>query len=708
MQIPVAANIYTNPTPPLKRFWRNQGQGVMTILFLLIAYIGFTVLRYWLTLKYSANPFILPDEMVYSNFARSIYEDFTIAMRNRPASYDNILYPLLLAPLYGLPTDADLFRCIQLINHICVNLAVFPAYGIACFFTKKRWLRIVLALAALLMPDIVLAGRVMTEGLTYPLFLLVVWLCFKGFDHKNPWYQLLPAFVSLLLYMGKSGGIGLTVAYGAVLVLYGIREWKENGSKEMLIRAAVFIGGYALMFLGFRLFMIYGLNNNYALENLYASQTNAISFQQIGQTIVGTALYSFYTIIGFGVLPLLVPFFHWRDYPASKRKQVLFMVIALTVYIISISYIFYGSEGSSVDLSGRVHTRYLFPFIPVFWAMSAYPLTREQSKLNTGMFIALSLAMTFLIGSGFDSVISDRTMPVDAVLLSHITHDFDQYDIRKLFTHIYIFLILSGGWLVYKQGWTGSVRKIFGVFLAMIIILTNITGYDTNRHNLETALAEDVKWMVQELEGEENVLLIGANNKYFDNHLSALDVSMRTAPYMIMVADMNEQLGPYGTLQKEYTTPQYWMEDISQPIPQGSVMVFSSSSKQKLKYLDSAETWESPNGYYVLARPNIQNRVFHSVLAGIFNYVPQHNAAVWVFDETVLSQSSVSVGMYVKSEASTGSFKISYGTKNATFNCTTTGEWVYFSVRPDDGATHLKMPITDVTGDVMVVDISVR
>jgi len=297
-------------------------------------------------------------------------------------------------------------------------------------------------------------------------------------------------------------------------------------------------------------------------------------------------------------------------------------------------------------------------------------------------------------------------MPVDAVLLSHITHDFDQYDMRKLFVHLYTFLILSGGWLVYKQGWTGCVKKIFGVLIAMIIILTNITGYDINRHNTEVKLAEDVKWMVQELEGEE-VLLIGANNKYFDNHLSALDVSLRHAPYMIMVADMNEQLGPYGTLLEEYTTPQYWMEDITEPIPQGTIMVFSSTSKQKLKFLETAETWESPNGFYVLARPNSNNRVFHSVLAGIFNYVPQHNAAVWVFDETVLNKRTVSVGMYIKSETSTGSFKISYGTKNTTFNCTTAGQWVYFTVTPEDGATHLKLPITDVTGDVMVVDISV-
>lgn len=709
MNIPVADGIFTNPTPKYKRLLHKQGGSLAIVLFLLIAYASFSFLRCWLTFRYSANPFILPDEMVYSNFARSLFEDFSVAMRNRPASYDNILYPLLLAPFYGLPPETDIFRTIQIFNNLLMNLAVFPAYGLAVFFTEKKWLRVLIALGALLMPDMVMAGRVMTECITYPLFLALVLLCFHSFDKKNIWFQLIPSFVSLLLYLSKSGAVGLTLAYAAVLLIYGIKAWRESRDSEQLKKIAVFMGSYIIFFFSFRLFMAVVAGMDYGLTNLYASQTNGLSDTQIAKTLTGTALYSFYAIIGFGVLPLLIPCCHWHDYPMEKRRQVLFVAFGIALYIFSISYIFYGSEGSSVGLSGRIHTRYLFPFIPVCWAMLSYPLKREQSRLNTPMVIGFALALSFLVINGFASLVSDRTMPVDAILLSHIAHDYSYINLRELFALIYTFFILLCVWFTAVYGWAKRGFKVLTVcFIAGVLICSNITGYDTNRHNLEADLASDVRYMVGELEGE-SVLMIGANQKYFDNHLSALDVSLRHAPYYIMVADMCEQLEVYGRLLDSYTTPQYWMEDIREPIPQGSIMVFSSSSEQKIKFNENAEVKKSPKNYYIMAKPSAGNRVFHSVLAGVSNYVPQHNAAIWIFDEQSLRKTILSVGMYIKSENTTGSFTISLNeNKSETFNTDTSGRWVYFSFTVPEGATHIKLPITEVTGDVMIVDFNIR
>ena len=130
------------------------------------------LLRAWLARDMVA-PFIMVDELIYSELARSIVGDAALQVRDADAGGFSVVYPLLISPAYalfeGLP---DAYAAVKTLNALYMSLAAVPAY-----FLARRVLAPPLSLLAALMtvavPSLVYTGTVMTENVFYPLFLTV-------------------------------------------------------------------------------------------------------------------------------------------------------------------------------------------------------------------------------------------------------------------------------------------------------------------------------------------------------------------------------------------------------------------------------------------------------------------------------------------------------------------------------------------------------
>lgn len=148
-----------------------------------------TVFRWWYG-RGMVAPFIMVDELIYSELARSLASGDGLEVRGEPYLV-SLIYPLLLAPVYAV-ADAlpDAYAAVKALNAIVMSLAAVPAYLLARR-VLPAWPSLLAALLAVALPSMVYTGTVMTENVFYPAFLLVAWALVRMLERPTTAAQLL-------------------------------------------------------------------------------------------------------------------------------------------------------------------------------------------------------------------------------------------------------------------------------------------------------------------------------------------------------------------------------------------------------------------------------------------------------------------------------------------------------------------------------------
>ncbi len=118
-------------------------------------------------------PFIIVDEILWSEVARGIADSGEPLVRDTPDPGLGVVYPLLIAPAYILFDGlVDAYAGVKAINAVVMSLAAIPAYFLARRVVGT-WLALLGAVLAVAVPSLAYTGTVMTENVYYPLFLTV-------------------------------------------------------------------------------------------------------------------------------------------------------------------------------------------------------------------------------------------------------------------------------------------------------------------------------------------------------------------------------------------------------------------------------------------------------------------------------------------------------------------------------------------------------
>ena len=146
----------------------------------LVLLVGFsTLLRAGFAARVP-TPWILPDELVYSELAKSIASGHRPAVRGVPVFGWGEIYPTLIAPAWALIDDpVRAYHAALIVSAFVMSLAAVPAYLLARLFVSKR-ISFLVAVMTVLVPSMAYTGVVMTENAFYPVFLLAVFL-----DHPD-------------------------------------------------------------------------------------------------------------------------------------------------------------------------------------------------------------------------------------------------------------------------------------------------------------------------------------------------------------------------------------------------------------------------------------------------------------------------------------------------------------------------------------------
>ena len=115
-------------------------------------------------------PFIMVDELIYSELARSLADSRELLVRDVPSRGYGIVYPALISPAYAVfERLTDAYAAVKTLNALVMSLAAIPAYLLARRVVGQG-LSLLAAVLAVSLPSLVYTGSVMTENAFYPVF----------------------------------------------------------------------------------------------------------------------------------------------------------------------------------------------------------------------------------------------------------------------------------------------------------------------------------------------------------------------------------------------------------------------------------------------------------------------------------------------------------------------------------------------------------
>jgi hypothetical protein len=132
-------------------------------------------------------PWIMADELIYSELAKSLAESGELRIRGEPFSGAfGVVYPLLLAPAYLLHESVpSAYAVAKTINGVLFSLAAVPTY-----FLGRRVLApgpaLVAAGLAVVVPGSLYSGMLMTENVYYPLVATVALALALALERPTP------------------------------------------------------------------------------------------------------------------------------------------------------------------------------------------------------------------------------------------------------------------------------------------------------------------------------------------------------------------------------------------------------------------------------------------------------------------------------------------------------------------------------------------
>ena len=176
------------------------------------------------------SPWIMVDELVYSDMARSFAATGHFLIRGVHANY-GFVYPLLLSPVYALLGPvADVYRWARVVDALVMCSVVLPVYLLA-----RRVVRQPAALAAaalaVAVPSLAYAGTLMTENVFYPVFAWLVLALVLALERPTPRRQLGVLALGALAFLTRTQAVALVPA---VLTAPPLLAWIERGRPRRL------------------------------------------------------------------------------------------------------------------------------------------------------------------------------------------------------------------------------------------------------------------------------------------------------------------------------------------------------------------------------------------------------------------------------------------------------------------------------------------
>ena len=396
---------------------------------LILASIG---VRLWLAWRVP-TPWIMVDELIYSEMAKSFAAGGHFLIRGSPAGISAVGYPSLISAGWLFGPVATAYGIAKGINAALVSLTAIPTYFWAVRLVRNRWLAIVASALVLLMPALLYSGMLMTENAFLPTFVLAAWAIAVALERPTFLAQVAALAAVGLVCVFRVQGIVLLLVLPTALLLKlaldlradrSMRRWGSVLSDlrqfwPTAIALAVGLAGYVAYKVS------HGASLSSGLGAYSVVATTHYSFRDGARW----ALYHFAELpLVFGVVPacaflMLLMLALWRGTPSPQERAFLAVTTSALVWVVLQVALF------ASRFSLRVEERYMFALGPLFflalvvWLDRGLPRPRVLAVIAAA--IPAALLATLPLGSLFNVSIFSDTFGLIPFLRQSELHGLD-------------------------------------------------------------------------------------------------------------------------------------------------------------------------------------------------------------------------------------------------------------------------------------------
>jgi Dolichyl-phosphate-mannose-protein mannosyltransferase len=194
------------------------------------------------------SPWIVPDEIIYSELAKSVAAGHLPAVREATSLGYGLVYPVLIAPAWALFADvSSTYAAARVIGAIVMALTALPAYFLARRFVSHPSALIV-ATFSVFVPSMLYSATILTEVALYPVTALALLATTVALERPTLRNQAFVLGAVALAVATKSLAFVMLPAYaGGILMMAAL--WRRGGSparsylRSFLPTWAVFAAG---------------------------------------------------------------------------------------------------------------------------------------------------------------------------------------------------------------------------------------------------------------------------------------------------------------------------------------------------------------------------------------------------------------------------------------------------------------------------------
>ena len=362
---------------------------------------------------------VMTDELQTTKLATSIAETGSPVPYIHGKYYPALsqLYPLLIAPFYGLLTAPAAATGAHVLNGFLLASAAWPAYLLARSVTRSRAAATVAALLTAFTPWLVLSTTLLTENAAYPAFVWAVYLCHRAIADPSAKRDIAALAALLLAFLARTQFFVLALALPLSLLGHELTltAFAADGDTRWLrlrsrLKRALALHPVLFSFYGAACVAAVGLA---AAGSLGAVVGNyAVPFR--GDLLPSgiwhsAAVHLDYVVIGGGILPFVLAA-SWALTTAVRPEGrgahafawLLLMLVPLLTF-----------EVASFDLrftpNAFVQDRYLFYLTPLIAVATGAALV-GPARTKAAALVALAVGASFAWLAGLASYADHPTI----------------------------------------------------------------------------------------------------------------------------------------------------------------------------------------------------------------------------------------------------------------------------------------------------------
>lgn len=357
--------------------------------------------------RHMVGPWIMIDEIVYSELAKSFAATGHFAVRDVPTSGYGDVYPVLISPAYALfRSIPTVYSAIKVIDSLLMSLTAVPAYLLARRVVSMRG-ALAVAVLTVAVPSTFYAGTIMTENAFYPIFALLALALVAALERPRLRNVVLLLLALLLAYETRAQAVAvLPAALTAPLVWIALsRRPRELVAHRLLY---VVIAGLGL------LAIVLEVARGRSVRSLLGAYSAATSSSYDAGTVAHWLLWHLAELdLYVGMVPFLAVIVLCARGPVltNAERAVLSATIALVGWL-AVEVAAFATQPSVQ----RIEERNLFYVAPllftclVLWIERGLP--RPRIATWGGLVVVVALAAAIPYERFFDTSATSDTFDV--------------------------------------------------------------------------------------------------------------------------------------------------------------------------------------------------------------------------------------------------------------------------------------------------------